>query len=46
VDIGVPGSEFRLNFIGAQPGRWRVRGLDARGVAGPASPWRTFRYLY
>ena len=26
------------------PGRWRVRGIDQAGIAGPASAWRTFRF--
>ena len=35
---------LRFNFVGAQPGRWRVRALDAQSRAGPASQWRTFEY--
>jgi len=34
-----------INFAGAQPGRWRVRGLDRKGRPGPASAWRVFEYL-
>ena len=35
---------LRFNFVGAQPGRWRVWAVDARGVSGYKSPWRVFRY--
>ncbi len=38
-------SGWTTDFVGAQPGRWRVRGLDARGVAGPASAWQVFLSL-
>jgi hypothetical protein len=31
-------------FVGAQPGRWRVRGVFADGRTTPASEWRTFAY--
>lgn len=29
--------------FGPMAWRWRVRGVDSVGVAGPASPWQTFR---
>jgi hypothetical protein len=32
------------NFVGAQPGKWRVTAVDARGVAGTPSQWWTFKY--
>lgn len=32
------------NFVGAQPGRWRVSATNASGVEGQASPWWTFRF--
>jgi hypothetical protein len=41
----VDGTEFTFDFVGAQPGRWRVWAIDAQGVEGPKSPYRTFRYL-
>jgi hypothetical protein len=40
----VSSTTFRFRFVGAQPGRWRVRGVDAAGTEGPNSPWRGFRY--
>lgn len=36
----VPSSDF----VGEQPGRWRVYAVDARGDAGLPSPWRYFRF--
>jgi tetratricopeptide (TPR) repeat protein len=35
---------FNFQFVGAQPGRWRVWAVDAAGIAGPKSEWREFRY--
>jgi hypothetical protein len=32
------------NFVGAQPGRWRVTATNASGVEGQTSPWWTFRF--
>jgi hypothetical protein len=40
----VTGTGLRFDFVGAQPGRWRVRALDTLGRAGPASPWRHFSH--
>jgi tetratricopeptide (TPR) repeat protein len=34
-----------FNFVGAQPGRWRVWPINAAGERGNCSEWRTFRYL-
>lgn len=31
-------------FVGAQPGRFRVAAVNALGVVGPRSEWRTFRF--
>jgi len=36
---------FTFNFVGAQPGRWRVWPVNAAGERGNCSEWRTFRYL-
>lgn len=32
------------DFVGAQPGRWRVWAVDAEGRPGPKSGWRIFEY--
>lgn len=36
--------QYTFNFVGAQPGRWRVWGVDRLGRPGTKSEWRTFRY--
>ena len=48
---GTPGVKLRtsqptvtFNFIGAQAGRWRVWGVDSKGVEGAKSDWREFTY--
>ncbi len=33
-----------FDFVGAQPGRWRVWAVNARGQAGPVSAWWEFRF--
>jgi hypothetical protein len=33
-----------FDFIGASRGRWRVRAINARGIASRASEWRGFEY--
>ena len=40
----VSGLRWVFNFVGAQPGRWRVSAIDNGGVEGRRSGWRTFRY--
>ena len=40
----VRGTSFTFDFVGEQPGRWRVYAVDARGDAGLPSPWRYFRF--
>jgi hypothetical protein len=37
--------QFSFRFTGAQPGRWRVRAVTDKGVAGHWSEWREFEYL-
>jgi len=39
------GAAFTFDFVGAQPGRWRIWPLNAAGERGQSSEWRTFRYL-
>ena len=41
---GIKGTAYEFNFIGAQPGRWRVWAIDADGHEGFKSPWRIFFY--
>lgn len=41
----IVGTSYEFNFLGAQPGRWRVWAVDAQGREGFKSPWRLFVYL-
>jgi tetratricopeptide (TPR) repeat protein len=48
---GIPGALITaqttvatFQFVGAQPGRWRVWALDGAGQPGSKSEWREFRY--
>lgn len=41
---GLTATTYTFNFVGAQPGRWRVAAVNGIGVAGPPSGWREFRY--
>jgi len=41
---GAEGTSFTFDFVGAQPGRWRVRAVFPSGVLGPWSDYRYFRY--
>ena len=36
---------YTFDFIGAQPGRWRVWAVDAEGREGPKSDWWVFRFI-
>ncbi len=38
------GTSYTFNFVGAQPGKWRVTAVDANGVKGASSEWRMFKY--
>jgi TonB family protein len=40
----VRGTEYTFDFVGAQPGRWRVFPVNAAGQRGTPSEWRTFSY--
>jgi TonB family protein len=35
---------YTIDFVGDQPGRWRVWAVDAAGRLGEKSPWRTFTW--
>ncbi len=41
----VEDASFTFDFVGAQPGRWRVTALDENGTPGAPSPWWGFEYL-
>jgi hypothetical protein len=43
---GILGTSYEFNFVGAQPGRWRVWAVDTNGLEGFKSPWRVFFYLH
>jgi hypothetical protein len=42
---GIRGTSYEFDFVGMQPGRWRVWAVDASGREGFKSPWRGFVYL-
>ena len=35
---------YSFAFVGSQRGRWRVWAVNAQGVAGAKSEWRTFLF--
>ena len=39
-------TSYSFNFVGAQPGRWRVWAVDAANHSGAKSPWRKFEFQY
>lgn len=41
---GINTTNYTFNFMGAQPGRWRVWAVDANGRAGAKSGWWEFTY--
>ncbi len=42
---GIAGTSYTFDFVGAQPGRWRVWAVDESGEAGSRSGWWGFEYL-
>ena len=40
----VNATQYTFDFVGAQPGRWRVWAVDASGKPGPKSTWWGFKY--
>jgi hypothetical protein len=42
----ITGTSYQFNFVGAQPGRWRVWAVDKDGREGFKSEWRIFVYLH
>lgn len=41
---GITATSYTFDFVGAQPGRWRVWSVDAEGNEHPVSPWWRFEY--
>jgi hypothetical protein len=41
---GIETTSYTFNFVGAQPGRWRVWAVGAPGVESTKSAWWEFRY--
>lgn len=41
---GIVNTNYEFDFVGAQPGRWRVWAVDKDGREGFKSPWRRFIY--
>jgi outer membrane lipoprotein-sorting protein/thiol-disulfide isomerase/thioredoxin len=42
--VEVTAPTYTFDFVGAQPGRWRVCAFDAKGREGAKSEWREFVY--
>jgi hypothetical protein len=42
--VEVASTSFTFDFVGAQPGRWRVTALDDIGGTSLPSDWWNFRY--
>jgi thiol-disulfide isomerase/thioredoxin/outer membrane lipoprotein-sorting protein len=42
--VEVTAPTYTFDFVGAQPGRWRVWAFDAKGREGARSEWREFVY--
>ena len=43
--VKAQGTDCEFDFVGRQPGRWRVWAVDGQGREGFKSPWRVFFYL-
>jgi hypothetical protein len=41
---GIAGTTYVFNWVGAQPGRWRVWAVGPKGGKGRKSPWSEFIY--
>lgn len=44
--VYVVSPHLTFNFVGAQPGRWRVTPIGGDGKDGPTTEWREFRYVH
>lgn len=43
--VKVESTTYEFDFVGRQPGRWRIWAVDAKGQEGFKSPWRIIFYL-
>lgn len=41
----VDGTSVRIEFVGSQPGRWRVAAMGEAGRLGQSSEWSTFEFI-
>ncbi|HMQ05220.1 MAG TPA: carboxypeptidase-like regulatory domain-containing protein [Pyrinomonadaceae bacterium] len=41
---GIEKTSYEFNFVGGQPGRWRVWAIGPDGSPGPKTPWNYFYY--
>lgn len=41
---GLPATSYTFDFVGAQPGRWRVWAVDSGGQESPKTNWWEFHY--
>jgi TonB family protein len=44
IEANISEPKFSFDFVGAQPGRWRVWAVSAEGKESPKSAWSQFRY--
>jgi hypothetical protein len=44
-DTGLDSTSFSLNFVGAQPGRWRVWAIDGAGNPSAKTEWWYFEFM-
>jgi hypothetical protein len=44
IQTGIPTASFTFNFVGAQPGRWRVWAVGPNGEQSPKTGWWVFSY--
>lgn len=46
IEKGLSGTRHSFDWVGSQPGRWRVWSIDAEGRASPKSAWTHFDWSY
>lgn len=44
IERGITATSYTFDYVGAQPGRWRVSAVDASGREGAKSAWCEFTY--